>query len=328
MRILVLADIHSNWPALAAIQEQFDVCLFLGDLVEYATDPVPCIEWVRKHATVGVRGNHDHAVAQRIEVKKSHGLHRLAAATRPLHWQVLSPAHMKFLTRLPVTRRVTIDKSRFFLVHATPRDPFDEYLKDDPKAWTERLQGIEADFVLVGHSHLPFVLKLEHTTVINPGSVGQPRDGDPRAAYAIIDNGRVELRRVEYDIEATLKHMRACGVDPLTMDLATAVLRNGGQLDEHDSIMTRLRGNGQAHATPAPAERKTQPTAAERPERELEVVDDSADTIELKIFNSPPNLDETADFDFQLDDPSGINIGDTTELEVPPELRLPDAPAG
>ncbi len=328
MRILVLADIHSNWPALAAIQERFDVCLFLGDLVDYGTDPVPCVEWVRKHATAGVRGNHDHAVAQRIAVKKSHGLHRLAAATRPLHWQVLSPAHMKFLTRLPVTRRVTIDEARFFLVHATPRDPFDEYLKNDPKAWTERLQGIEADFVLVGHSHLPFVLELEHTTVINPGSVGQPRDGDSRAAYAIIENGRVELRRVEYDIEATLKHMRACGVDPLTMDLAAAVLRNGGQLDEHDPVMTRLQNNGQAQATLTPAERITRPTAITRREREPDVVDDLADTIELKIFNSPPNLGDTTDFDFQLDDPSGINIGDTTELELPGELRLPDAPAG
>lgn len=231
MRILVLADIHSNWPALAAIQEPFDACLFVGDLVDYATDPVPCVDWIRKHAAASVRGNHDHAVAQRIPVVKTSGLHRLAAATRPLHWKLLSPLQMKFLTRLPVTRKVTLDEKRFYLVHATPRDPFDEYLREDKSAWSERLKGIDADFILVGHTHFPFTLQLNGPMVINPGSVGQPRDGDPRAAYAIIDNGKVELRRVKYDIDATLKHMRESGVDSETIDLAASVLQTGGQFD-------------------------------------------------------------------------------------------------
>ncbi len=233
MRILVVADIHANWPALAAIQEPFDVCLFVGDLVDYATEPGRCIDWVRQNASITVRGNHDHAVSQRISVKKDTGLHRLAAATRPLHWQTLSSLHMKFLTRLPVTRRVTLDEKRFYLVHATPRDPFDEYLRDDKEAWTLRLKGIEADFVLVGHTHLPFCLELENTTVINPGSVGQPRDGDPRCSYAIIENGRIELRRVKYDIDATLTHMRQSGIDSGTLALAEAVLKSGGQMAPH-----------------------------------------------------------------------------------------------
>ena len=234
MNVLVLADIHSNWPALAAIPEPFDVCLFVGDLVDYGTDPIRCIDWVRRHATVSVRGNHDHAVAQHIPVKKDKGLHRLAAATRPLHWKLLTPLHMKYLTRLPVTRRITVDGKRFYLVHATPRDPFDEYLRDDREAWEARLQGVDADFVLVGHSHMPFCLELDRLTVINPGSVGQPRDGDPRCAYALIENGRIELRRVQYDIDATLKHMRDSGIDADTVDLAAAVLRSGGQMDVAD----------------------------------------------------------------------------------------------
>ena len=232
MRILVLADIHSNWPALAAVQESFDACLFVGDLVDYGTDPVPCINWIRKHATASVRGNHDHAVAQRIPVRKISGLHRLAAATRPLHWKLLSGLHMKFLTRMPVTRKVTLDEKRFFLVHATPRDPFDEYLREDKAAWEARLKGIDADFVLVGHTHIPFAMQLDGPMVINPGSIGQPRDGDPRAAYAIIENGKVELRRVKYDIDATLKHMRDSGVDSDTLELAEMVLRSGGQFEQ------------------------------------------------------------------------------------------------
>ena len=264
MRILVLADIHSNWPALAAVQEPFDACLFVGDLVDYGTDPVPCINWVRTHAIASVRGNHDHAVAQRIPVRKVSGLHRLAAATRPLHWKLLSGLQMKYLARMPVTRKVTLDGKRFYLVHATPRDPFDEYLRDDKSAWATRLNGIDADFVLVGHTHLPFVLPLDGVTVINPGSIGQPRDGDPRAAYAIIENGKVELRRVEYDIDATLKHMHQSGVDSDTLDLADMVLRSGGQFDQ------------------AAFARFEQSISSEEPE-------DLHDTIELNVFNPTPN---------------------------------------
>lgn len=230
MRILVLADIHSNWPALAAIHESFDACLFVGDLVDYATDPVPCIDWVRRHADAAVRGNHDHAVAQRIAAKAGGGMRQLAAATRPLHWQVLASADLKYLSRLPVTQRVSLDGLTFHLVHATPRDPFDEYLRNDPDTWADRLETIDADIVCVGHTHMQFHLDLGRVQVLNPGSVGQPRDGDPRAAYAVVENGRIELKRVPYDIEATLEHMARSGVDRETLRLAAKCLNTGGRI--------------------------------------------------------------------------------------------------
>ncbi|HLJ09759.1 MAG TPA: YfcE family phosphodiesterase [Planctomycetaceae bacterium] len=230
MRILVLADIHSNWPALSAIQESFDACLFIGDLVDYASNPVPCVEWVQAHATAAVRGNHDHAVAQRIVARGGSGFRQLAAATRPLQWKLLAPRHLKYLARLPVTRHLRLGETRFVLVHATPRDPMDEYLADDPGAWLARLNGIEADIVCVGHSHIQFHRQFDRIQVLNPGSVGQPRDGDPRCAYAIIDNGKVELRRVEYDIDATIKHLRESGVEPPVVEMAESALRTGGRL--------------------------------------------------------------------------------------------------
>ena len=230
MRILLLADIHANWPALSAIDEDFDVCIFLGDLVDYATDPGPCVEWVRRHSTLGVRGNHDHAFAQRVPVKKLFGLSVLASATRAIHVHQLDRAQTKFLGRLPVTRRCRINGRRFCLVHATPRDPLDEYLGPDQAAWATRLQGIDADFVCVGHSHQQFVLQVGRTTVVNPGSVGQPRDGDPRCAYAVIDNGRVQLRRKKYDIDATIRQMRHSGLEPQLVELAEHILRTGGQV--------------------------------------------------------------------------------------------------
>jgi putative phosphoesterase len=241
MRILLLADVHSNWSALQAIaaaEPDFDACLFLGDLVDYGTDPVPCIDWARRHVTHAVRGNHDHAVAQRVPPRSGSGLRRLAAVARPLHWGLLDPHRTKYLARLPLTRRLELGGRSFYLVHATPRDPMDEYLTDDAAAWTTRLEQVDADFICVGHSHVAFDLPLPRGRVLNPGSVGQPRDGDPRAAYAVVEDGRVELRRVAYDIDATLRQMRSLGVEDWAVELTAAMLRTGGQLsrDELDRI--------------------------------------------------------------------------------------------
>lgn len=231
MRILVLGDIHSNWTALSAVvaaePQPFDACFVTGDLVDYGSDPVRCVAWVRQQATAVVRGNHDHAVAQRVAARPGSGFKSIAAATRPLHWQVLGREEMKFLARLPVTCRVGVDDKTYFLVHATPRDPMDEYLGDDAAAWEARLELVEADFVLVGHTHIPYVLKLGRTTVLNPGSVGQPRDGDPRASYAVIEDGTIEIRRVAYDIEAAVEHLRTFGVRDEALAMAGLALRTG-----------------------------------------------------------------------------------------------------
>ncbi len=240
VRILLIADIHSNWPALRAIQESFDVCLFLGDLVDYGPDPVPCIDWVRHNVQTSVRGNHDHAVAQRILPKGTSGFRKLAAATRPLHWNLIDPARNKFLARLPITARIQLDGYRFHLLHATPRDPMDEYLTTDVAGWEARVSGIDADFLCVGHTHIPFELEAGGIRVINPGSVGQPRDGDPRASYAIIEDGKVHFRKVAYDIDETLALMRQRHVAPWAIDLTAVVLQTGGRVSQEDfDLLTR-----------------------------------------------------------------------------------------
>lgn len=230
MKILVLSDIHANWPALSAIQESFDACLFLGDVVDYGTNPLPCIEWVRQHATCAIRGNHDHAVAQRVPARDGSGLRSLAAATRPFQFEFLDRLHLKYLSRLPITQRFNLDGRNYYLVHATPHDPMDEYLlPEQTTAWESRLRGIEADIVCVGHTHLQFLTEINGIQVLNPGSVGQPRDGDWRCAYAVIQDGEVQLRRVEYDVDATLRHMVEVGVDPQHILQAASMLRTGGR---------------------------------------------------------------------------------------------------
>src|SRR5438132_722286 len=167
MRILLLADIHANWPALQAIKEPFDVCLCLGDLVDYCLEPAPCIDWVRTHAQHTVRGNHDHGVAQDVPVTGRAGFKYLTGVTRVLTRERLKEDDLRFLSQLPVSRRITLEETRFLLVHATPRDPLDEYGPPDVEFWSRRLQHVDADVICVGHTHQPYMLEVGEKLVIN-----------------------------------------------------------------------------------------------------------------------------------------------------------------
>lgn len=213
MRILVVADIHGNRPALEAIREPHDVCLFVGDAVDYGPEPSACVDWLQKHAAYGVRGNHDHGAAQNVQVQGAGGFRFLTAVTRPLTVAALSPAQRRFLAELPTSCMQRIGGKRFLLVHATPRDPMDEYAPPDPHFWAARLNGLEVDYLCVGHTHQPYVLQVGRTTIINPGSVGLSRDSDPRAAYALIEGDEVTLRRVDYDVEETVRAVEGIEMD-------------------------------------------------------------------------------------------------------------------
>jgi predicted phosphodiesterase len=150
MRILLLADIHANWPALQAItNESFDACLVLGDLVDYGLEPSPCIQWVRERATHAVRGNHDHGVAQFVKVQGRNGFKYLTGVTRQVTQERISSEDRRFLGALPVSKRATLDSVNFLLVHATPRDPLDEYSIADKDFWARRLTDVEAQVICV-----------------------------------------------------------------------------------------------------------------------------------------------------------------------------------
>ncbi len=240
MRILLVADIHANWPALAAVREPHDVCLFLGDLVDYGCDPAPCVDWVRSRAAHAIRGNHDHGAAHDVAVIGGVGFKYLTGVTRPLTRARLGPDGLRFLADLPVTRTVTFDRRRFLLVHATPRDPLDEFAPPDPEFWARRLEGVRADVVCVGHTHVPYAFDVHGTLVINPGSVGLPRDGDPRAAYAVIDGPRVELKRAEYPVEEAVRAVDQSPLPDRAKEMLAAVYRTG-------ALPAALKlGNGQA----------------------------------------------------------------------------------
>jgi putative phosphoesterase len=227
MRILVVSDIHANWPALAAINEPFDVCLCLGDLVDYGPDPAPCFRLAMNHATFAIRGNHDHGVAQGIPVTGETGFRYLTKSSRPSMWNALGAEERRYLLQLPVTRRCSLGGKSYLLVHATPRDPLDEYLLKDPQTWAKRVHNVEADVVCVGHTHMQFKIQVNNVVVLNPGSVGLPRDGDPRAAFAIIEDNKIELKRVEYPVEDTIARLEAMPWPRRAKDTMATVLRIG-----------------------------------------------------------------------------------------------------
>lgn len=227
MRILLIADIHGNWPALQAIQEPFDVCLCLGDLVDYGLQPGPCIQWVHDHVKHCVRGNHDHGAAHMVKVQGKNGFKYLTAITRPITQQLLTAADRRYLGSLPICERVTLENISFLLVHATPRDPLDEFAVADTEFWERRLADVDTNVVCVGHTHHPYVLEVGDKLVINPGSVGQPRDGDPRLSYAVIDSQRVELKRLEYPVEETIRVVEESALADVDKKQLANVFRTG-----------------------------------------------------------------------------------------------------
>lgn len=227
MRILIVSDIHANWAALDAIDEPYDVCLMLGDLVDYGPDPSPCVRWSMEKADHAIRGNHDHGVAQNVPVAGESGYRYLTRISRPHQWASLAREEREYLLRLPLTKRLVLNGKRYLLVHGTPRDPLDEYVLRDPETWSKRLQSVDADIVCVGHSHMQFHLVVDGIVVLNPGSVGQPRDGDPRAAYAVIDSNRIELKRVEYPIDETIRRVEATDWPDRAKRIISESLRTG-----------------------------------------------------------------------------------------------------
>src|SRR3984957_3946532 len=119
MRILVVSDIHANWPALAAIDEPHDFAVCLGDLVDYGPDPLKCVRWAMEHTRYAIRGNHDHGVAQGVAVNGETGYRYLTRVTRPMMWDALGAEERRYLLQLPLTSRFKVGNRRFLLVHGT-----------------------------------------------------------------------------------------------------------------------------------------------------------------------------------------------------------------
>ena len=230
MRLLVVSDIHANWPALRAIRERADVVVCLGDIVSYGPSPRECVAWVRERAAHVVRGNHDTALAYEAESGAAAFKRRLAVATLERHRRLLEEGDLAWLRALPTELSFRCDDYRFQAVHASPTDHLFSY-RLTPDLEIEELKKevaeVRADILLLGHTHLPMSRGAWTKVVLNPGSVGQPLDGDPRASYAVIEDGMAEIRRVEYDIEETAAGIRGMGLAGDLTDTLIGILRTG-----------------------------------------------------------------------------------------------------
>jgi len=233
MRYAIISDIHSNLAAFQAVLNDIDArggadrVWCLGDIVGYGPDPNECIELLNQYEHICVAGNHDWGALEKIDLNDFNS--EAAAACR---WtgQQLGSEETDYLANLPLT----FHEGDFTLAHGSPREPIWEYLLSTLNAKIS-FDYFQTKFCLVGHSHTPLVFEqhdreggcllhkvsldaplslAENRLIINPGSVGQPRDSDPRASYAIYDseNNVVWHYRVPYEIEITQQKMAEYGL--------------------------------------------------------------------------------------------------------------------
>jgi putative phosphoesterase len=225
MRLLVISDIHGNADALRAVAdaEEADGVLCLGDIVDYGPRPDAAVRWVMEHSDTTVRGNHDTAVAMGVSCHCAPLFRRLSEESRKLTIPMLGSGERHFLAGLPERRELELGGMKLALVHAAPSDPLYRYLPaSDTAGWEREIEPIDADVILVGHTHMPVALRYGGKLLLNPGSVGLQRDGDPRASYAVLEDGEPQLKRVDYEVDATVKTLWQWG---LPHDVAGALER-------------------------------------------------------------------------------------------------------
>ncbi len=229
MRYLIISDIHGNLPALEVVlAEPHDALIFLGDVVGYGPEPAACVQrLIEEPVLFAVRGNHDRAFLDGSAPGCRASFRWLAEATAGIAPGQLTERERHLLDGWPEWAFLTLGGTRAITVHATPSDTLYRYLDDDPAAWRDELEPIPVALALVGHTHHQFELDLGTVRVVNPGSVGQPKDGDPRAAYAVLENGRMELRRASYPVERTIAAYREVGVSRAAIETLSALLRSG-----------------------------------------------------------------------------------------------------
>ncbi len=221
VKLAVFSDIHSNIEALDCVLEKIslenvDGIICCGDIVGYGPEPNECIEKIKRLNDLKiVAGNHDRAAIGLFDVNWFNDNAKAA-----ILWtsSQLTEESKKFLTELPEK----IVEENFTAVHGSPREPINEYLIK-PSDMQENLQFFETQICFIGHSHYPFVytsngiytelresesIQIVSKSIINAGSVGQPRDGDNRACFMILEGNEITFHRVEYDIEKVQNKMR------------------------------------------------------------------------------------------------------------------------
>ena len=209
MKIVIVSDIHANLAALEALPErEFDhlwcICQGrsksrpLGRSKRFSVDPM-C----------------------------SPSFKRLAAETLRFTREVCTEDDFAFLRALPEHYEIETDSTRFYLVHACPTDPLFGYCPEHSDRWVEEVARIDADVLIVGHTHTPFIRSIGKTTIVNPGSLGQPKTGRPLACYAVWEDGTISLKEYPYPLRETAEQIRLMPISNNDQDALISVLETG-----------------------------------------------------------------------------------------------------
>jgi putative phosphoesterase len=223
VRIGVISDIHSNYDALQAVLSSMgdhDALVCLGDLVGYGAQPNEVVSKIRSLRPMAiVMGNHDCAVS----TGDTSGF--VPHAVQAVEWtrKNISPENLSYIASLRTKVTCTTDGAKIAITHGSPRDPLNEYIYPDTAEFILRslVEDSGGSILLLGHTHVPFVRKFDSMLLGNPGGVGQPRDGDARASYAILEpfaEPEFQIHRVVYDVDAAARRIIAAGLPKLLAD--------------------------------------------------------------------------------------------------------------
>lgn len=222
----IISDIHGNYAALSTVLQRLDemgvseiICL--GDIAGYYCQINECCEALRKRQIFSLMGNHDSYLTS------GEGCPRSKSANQCLDYQrqIISPENLTWLTAMP--NEATLHGIR--IVHGGWNDPIEEYLKPS-KEYFSQLSG---QYFASGHTHVQCIWTGDGKKYCNPGSVGQPRDGDPRAAFATWDGHEFSLHRIPYDIKQIQSEMTKARFSPYFYENLTAGTRIGGKIDTY-----------------------------------------------------------------------------------------------
>ena len=220
MKTLIVSDIHANLPALEAVlknEKRYDICLFLGDSIDYGSFPKECLEFLRNNMDQGVMGNHDNAMANDKGCGCRADFKIYAEETLDWHRTLLDRDDIEFLKSLPVTLYVHIDGMSIYMTHGAPNGNMYKYLKEE-EIGEEQISGLEKyDLILLGHTHFQFKKQIGNVTIVNPGSVGLSRQNHD-ACYAVLEDGDVTLHHVPYNNRRTVEKLWESPVSSFTKE--------------------------------------------------------------------------------------------------------------
>jgi len=211
-KIAIISDIHSNLEALKTVLKEIrnlgiKKIYCCGDIVGYGPEPNECVELIAKKNIPSIMGNHDIACVS-LQDKESF----TEFGQKAIEWSnnILTEQNKRFLFNQP--KNLVIDNIHF--VHGSPvHYLWDRIYPDTSESELNRfLNKVNKDILIIGHTHYPFVKELNGKLVINPGSVGQPRDGDCRASFAVLDSKKAEIHRISYIIRKTAENIKKAGL--------------------------------------------------------------------------------------------------------------------